>query len=99
MTKIITKAKDAKQDKDSIGENDRLSLIKAFEWNFSARDFDNLVTKIPLFQMLMRDRRNFSEMCDIIGEDKVVHGKFEIFKEVFFSVIARIASNESVATM
>lgn len=49
--------------------------------------------------MLMRDRRNFSEMCDIIGEDKVVHGKFEIFKEVFFSVIARIASNESVATM
>ena len=99
MIKILTKAEDAKSDQDSIKILDKVALIKAFEWNFSARDFDNLITKVPLFQMLMRGKRSFKEMYYIDGEYQVSSGKFNIFKEVFFSVIARIASSESVATM
>ena len=60
-------------------------MIRALQWKFSARDFDILVVKVPIFQLLMKGK----SLEDV---------KLSTFKEVFFAIIARIASSESVST-
>ena len=74
-------------------------LLHALEWRFSARDFVPLLEKLPIFQILAQGSRINESYYQVSAVSSFERKKLTVFKEVFFSICARIASGEAVSTI
>ena len=80
--------------KQAMEEKPDMVLLHALEWKFSARDFVPLLGKLPIFQIL--SQASPSSFSTLLNETQFEKKKLTVFKEVFFSICARIASGEAI---
>ena len=74
------------------------SLMKLFEWRFPTEDYEFMLEKLQIFK-IMTNRGESSMERLLCIKDSQAKLKLQIFKQVFFSIISRVAKSEVVETV